>query len=72
MMYFGGVAGYLILVFVGDLVGRKMLLVACIITAAIGFLITVLSQTLIMAGIGLMISIMGAQDAFNVCFYFLS
>lgn len=72
MMYVGGVVGFFIFVLVGDLVGRKLLIVICMLTNAIGITITIFCSSLTMAGIGLFISTIGIQDSFNVCFYFIS
>lgn len=71
-MYVGNVVGFFGLTLVGDLMGRKSLLVANLFLANIGLAVTILSQTIIMAGIGLFIITCGIQNSFNVCFYFIA
>lgn len=71
-MYVGNVVGFFGLTLVGDLMGRKMLMVVNLFLAAIGLTLTILCQSIMMAGIGLFIITCGIQNAFNVCFYFIS
>ena len=72
MMYVGNVVGFLGITLIGDLVGRKMLLVGNLVLALAGLIVTLLCVSLIMAGVGLFLVCCGVQNAFNVCFYFIS
>ena len=72
MMYVGAVVGSLISAVVGDQMGRKQLVVLCMMLNLIGMTITIFAPTLLVAGVGLFISTVGIQNAFNVCFYFLA
>lgn len=72
IMYVGNVVGFLGLTLVGDLMGRKMLLVVNLFLVVVGLMLTIMCQTLTMAGIGLFITTCGIQNAFNVCFYFIA
>jgi MFS family permease len=71
-MYVGNVVGFLGLTLVGDVLGRKMLMLANLIICAVGMIITVFAVNLTMAGIGLFISTCGIQNAFNICFYYIA
>lgn len=64
--------GFLLSALIGDLIGRKLLIVLCMLTNALGLIITIFCSNLTMAGVGLFISTIGIQDGFNVCFYFLA
>jgi MFS family permease len=70
--YVGTVVGFLILSFVGDLLGRKRLMIICMSGVVIGLVIAIFCQSLMMAGIGLFIASVGVQNAFNICFYFIA
>jgi len=70
--YLGTVVGFLILSFVGDLLGRKRLMIICMSGVVIGLVIAIFCQSLMMAGIGLFIASVGVQNAFNICFYFIA
>ena len=72
LMYVGTVAGSLILTLVGDLVGRKRLMMACLGTNVLGLIIVIFCANIEMAAAGLFLSTVGVQTAFNVCFYFLA
>ena len=72
MMLVGAVAGFLISTVIGDLIGRKTLLILCMGLTLMGLIITIFCQSLAMAGVGLFISIAGIQDGFVVCLYFIS
>jgi MFS family permease len=72
LMYVGTVVGCLILTMVGDLVGRKRLMIACMGTNVLGLIIVIFCVNIEMAAAGLFLSTVGIQTAFNVCFYFLA
>jgi MFS family permease len=72
LTYIGTVVGFLLLSFVGDLVGRKRLMTICMTGVVVGLVIAIFCQSLPMAGIGLFIASVGVQNAFNICFYFIS
>ena len=72
LTYIGTVVGFLLLSFVGDLVGRKRLMTICMTGVVVGLVIAIFCQSLLMAGIGLFIASVGVQNAFNICFYFIS
>ena len=72
MMYVGNVVGYLGLSLIGDWMGRKVLMVGNLIIACLGVLITIFSVSLTMAAAGLFLSTLGIQNAFNICFFFIS
>ena len=71
-MYVGNVVGFLGLTLVGDLFGRKTLMLGNLAICAVGMIITAFCANLTMAGIGLFISTCGIQNAFNICFYYIS
>jgi MFS family permease len=72
LTYVGTVVGFLILSFVGDLLGRKRLMIICMSGVVIGLVIAIFCESLVMAGVGLFIASVGVQNAFNICFYFIS
>ena len=72
LTYVGTVVGFLLLSFVGDLLGRKRLMIICMSGVVIGLVIAIFCQSLAMAGAGLFIASVGVQNAFNICFYFIS
>jgi MFS family permease len=72
MMYVGNVIGFLGLTLVGDLVGRKRLLLGNLLISLLGLVITMFCVTLSMAAAGLFLTTCGIQNAFNICFYFIS
>ena len=72
MMYVGNVAGYLCLSLFGDLIGRKLLMVVNLIITLLGVLIVIFCVSLTMAASGLFLSTFGVQNAFNICFFFIS
>jgi MFS family permease len=72
MMYVGTVVGFLGLTLAGDLVGRKLLMVVCLGINVVGLLLVIFCANIEMAAFGLFLSTVGIQNAFNVCFYFLS
>ena len=72
MMYVGGVVGFLISAVIGDLFGRKVLIVGCMCLTVLGLVITIFCSSLTMAAAGLFIATVGIQDGFNICFYFLA
>ncbi len=71
-MYIGTVVGFLALTFVGDLLGRKLLFIICTSLTVLGMIIVISCVNLQMAGVGLFIATVGAQNAFNICFYFIA
>jgi len=71
-MYVGAVVGFLALTVLGDLLGRKILMVSCLIINAIGLIIVIFSVNIVMAAAGLFLSMAGISNAFNICFYFLT
>ena len=72
IMYIGNVVGFLIVALIGDLVGRKFLMMCNLITALVGLAITILCVNLTMAAAGLFLMTLGIQNSFNICFYFIS
>ena len=72
MMYIGNVVGYLGLSLLGDLTGKKKLMLINLATAILGLILTIFSVDLTMAGVGLFLSTLGIQNAFNICFFFIS
>lgn len=71
-MYVGNVVGFLAVTLVGDLMGRKRLMIGNLVVALIGLLITMFCISLPMAAVGLFLVTCGIQNSFNVCFYFIS
>lgn len=72
MMYVGAVIGFLISAVIGDHIGRKSLIMLCLVLNGIGLTITIFCTSIEIAGVGLFISTIGIQNGFNVCFYFLA
>ena len=71
-MYIGNVVGFLIVALIGDLVGRKFLMMCNLVAALIGLAVTIFSLNLTMAAAGLFLMTMGIQNSFNIWFYFIS
>ena len=71
-MYIGNVVGFLIVALIGDLVGRKFLMMCNLAAALIGLAVTIFSLNLTMAAAGLFLMTMGIQNSFNIWFYFIS
>lgn len=71
-MYSGYALGFLGLTLVGDLMGRKMLLIVNLFLVILGLLMVIFCWSLMMAGVGLLIITSGIQNSFNDCFYFIS
>lgn len=72
MMYVGNVVGYLGLSLIGDLVGRKLLMVTNLFVVLLGMGVTLFCVSLTMAAAGLFLMTLGVQNAFNICFFFIS
>ena len=72
MMYIGNVVGFLGVSIIGDWMGRKALMTGNLIITCLGVLITIFCASLTMAAAGLFLSTLGIQNAFNICFYFIS
>ena len=72
MMYVGNVVGYLGISSIGDLVGRKLLMVTNLFIALLGMGVTLFCVSLTMAAVGLFLITLGVQNAFNICFFFIS
>ena len=72
IMYIGNVVGFLIVALIGDIVGRKFLMMCNLISALVGLAVTILCVNLPMAAAGLFLMTMGIQNSFNICFYFIS
>ena len=72
MMYVGNVVGYLIISLIGDLVGRKILMMSNLFITLIGMVVTIFCVNLAMAASGLFLITLGVQNAFNICFFFIS
>lgn len=71
-MYVGAVVGFLLMTLVGDILGRKMLMTIWMSMTVVGITITIFCQDLPMAGAGLFLATVGIQNAYNVCFFFIS
>jgi MFS family permease len=71
-MYVGGVVGFLLMIIVGDLFGRKSLITICMLMTVAGITVTIFCNSLTMAGMGLFLATVGIQDAYNVCFFFIA
>jgi MFS family permease len=72
LTYIGAIAGSFIISFIGDLIGRKFLLTLSLVFTVLGFIVVIFCESLIMAGAGLFMVSVGVQNAFNICFYFIS
>lgn len=70
--YFGYVAGSLFSLIVGDLMGRKRLMLLNLMMTLVGLGSTVLSLNLMMAGVGMLFASAGVRNCFNACFYFIA
>jgi MFS family permease len=64
--------GPLVATLIGDLFGRKRLMLGNLLICAGGLLITIFSVDLVMAGVGLFLAMGGIQNAFNIEFYFIT
>ena len=71
-MYIGVVAGFLTLTLVGDLMGRKMLMMSNLLISLVGLVLTIFCVSLPMASVGLFLLTFGIQNCFNICFFFIS
>ena len=71
-MYVGNVVGFLGLTLLGDIFGRKVLMMGNLILSLVGTVITLFANSMTMAGVGLFIITCGIQNATNITFYFIS
>ena len=71
-MLFGKAIGPLIPTLIGDLMGRKKLMLGSLLLYAIGLTLVLCCVNLPMAGVGLFIAMCGAQNAFTIPFFFAS
>ena len=72
LTYIGGIVGCFINSFIGDMIGRKSLLILSLLFNVLGLIVVIFSQSLIMATVGLFFVSIGSQNAFSVCFYFIT
>jgi MFS transporter, AAHS family, benzoate transport protein len=70
--YFGYIIGAIINITMGDLIGRKRLMLLNLTITLLGLVITLISLNMMMAGIGLMLVTAGVRNCFNACFYFIA
>jgi hypothetical protein len=72
IMFFGIAAGYLLLTFFGELVGKKMLMLVNLgfFIAGLGIVLLFPGKWEVVAG-GLFLAVLGIGNAFLVCFTFL-
>jgi len=70
--YLGYITGALFNMAVGDLMGRKRLMLVNLAITLLGLAITIFSLHLVMAGIGLLLTLSGVRNCFNTCFYFIA
>lgn len=72
LMYVGNVVGYACMTLVGDLIGRKRLMLANLLICLLGLILTCLSSSILMAGISLLHMAFGVFNSFNLCFAFIA
>ena len=72
LMYIGAVIGFVAMLLIGGYVGRKTLMLLCLISFIIGMIVSLFCVNLMMVGIGLCICSIGATAGYNVCFMFLT
>lgn len=68
----GSFCGYVSISLIVDNIGRKKGQIIAFGTAFFGMLIVGFSQNLIMAGIGLFLSGLGCNTAYNICVFFIT
>ena len=71
-MYLGHVIGQIVSALIGDLFGRKTLMIGSLAISVIGLVTAALSPTIILNIIFMFVTIFGVSIAFNLCFYFLA
>ena len=72
MFFFGSVVGYIGMGSIVDNLGRKLTFNLCLLIAVTGNVLIVTIPSLISVEIGLFMMGLGLENAFNLCFYFLS
>ncbi len=72
IMYLGHVIGQIASALIGDVFGRKTLMIMSLTLTVIGMISAVLSPIILVSIISMFITIFGISIAFNLCFYFLA
>lgn len=70
--FLGSIVGYLLVGSLVDNFGRRMVFNGCLVIGTFGGLLVSASVHLAMASTGLFLMGLGLENAFNLCFYFLS
>jgi len=70
--YSGVFFGMFILLVFGDCFGRKTLSLVNLLVASVGTILTVFSNDLVWATIGLFLANLGTMASFNINFYFIT
>lgn len=71
-IYFGSLLSNLILAIIGDMLGRKALMLLSLLFLLFGLVLAIECRSLSLAGLGLFLAYAGAQGAFSICFYFIA
>lgn len=71
-MFSGNVVGSIGLTVLGPILSRKKLMLVNLLVGLCGLLLTIFCQSLLMAAIGLFLSICGVENAFNASFDFIA
>lgn len=71
-MYGGALCGIILLSVLGDVIGRKKLMLINMYIAILGLGVTVFSVNMLMAGIGLFFSIFGIKVSHNLSYIFVA
>jgi MFS family permease len=69
-MYSGALLGIFFMSLVGDVLGRKTLMLANLTLMLIGLGLTIFCVNLWMAGIGMFLCVLGGKNNFNLCLVF--
>ena len=72
LMLFGKAVGPMIPTMLGDFMGRKRLMLGSMVLYAVGLALVLFSTSLPMAGVGLFVTMCGAQNVFTIPFFFAS
>jgi MFS family permease len=72
LIFFGSLLGNLVLAIIGDMMGRKALMLFSLFFQLFGLVLTIECSSLIMAGIGLFMAYAGVQSCYTICFYFIA
>jgi MFS family permease len=70
MPYFGAIVGPMMTGTLGDNLGRKSTLLVCLVVSIVGYMVTLLADSLAVAAVGLFLVGLGVESCLNLVMVF--